>query len=192
VVRVYNHRPDERRKAAMKTVGLSLLVSLSCGTAMAQEMPKPQKEHEWVQQLTGEWDTEGEITSEPGKPPMKTKGGEVNRSIGGFWILSEHKGDFFGTPFTGILSLGYSPEKKKYVGTWIDSVTSHLWSYTGSLDEAGKALTLDAEGPGHDGTPAKFREILTVVDKDKKTFSSSIEKDGQYVTFLKITYTRKK
>ena len=176
----------------MKTAAFALIAPLFCVSATAQEMPKPQKEHEWLQQLTGEWDTEGEIFGEPGKPPTKTRGGESNRAIGGFWILSEHKGDFFGTPFTGIFSLGYSPEKKKYVGTWIDSMTSHLWTYTGSVDAAGKALTLDAEGPGQDGKPAKFREILTVVDKNQKTFTSSIEKDGQYVTFLKITYTRKK
>src|SRR5262245_25227173 len=176
----------------MKAVAVAFALSLSCGLASAQEMPKPQKEHEWLRQLTGDWETEGEIFGEPGQPTTKTKGSESNRMIGGFWILSEHKGDFFGTPFTGILSLGYSPEKKKYVGTWIDSVTSHLWTYTGSVDEAGKVLTLDAEGPGHDGKPAKFREIVTVVDKDQKTFTSSIEKDGKYVTFLKMTYTRKK
>jgi hypothetical protein len=176
----------------MKTFAVALLASLCCGVAGAQEMPKPQKEQEWLQQLTGDWETEGEIFGEPGKPPTKTRGSELNRSIGGFWILSEHKGDFFGTPFTGIFSLGYSPEKKKYVGTWIDSLTSHLWTYTGSMDEAGKVLTLEAEGPGHDGKPAKFREILAVVDKNQKTFTSSIEKDGKDVTFLKLPYARKK
>ena len=176
----------------MSPVAAALIVSLSCGMVVAQEMPKPQKEHEWLRQLTGEWDTEGEVFSEPGKPPTKTKGSESNRSIGGFWILSEHKGDFFGTPFTGILTLGYSPEKKKYIGTWVDSVTSHLWTYTGSVDEAGKALTLEAEGPGNEGKPTKFREVLTVKDKDHKSFSSSAEQNGQWVTFLKIEYTRKK
>ena len=155
-------------------------------------MPKPQKEHEWLQQLTGEWETEGEVTTEPGKPPMKTKGSESNRAIGGFWILSEHKGDFFGSPFTGILSLGYSPEKKKYMGTWFDSVTSHLWTYQGSVDATGKILTLETEGPSPDGKTGKFREAITVKDKDHKEFTSSMEKDGQWVTYLKMQYTRKK
>lgn len=171
----------------MKPIALAFLTTL-----FVQEMPKPQKEHEWLGQLTGEWDTEGEVITEPGKPPMKTKGSETSRAIGGFWIQSEHKGDFFGAPFTGILSLGYSPEKKKYIGTWIDSMTSYLWTYQGTVDATGKILTLEAEGPGHDGKPAKFRETLTVKDKDHKEFSSSIEKDGQWVNYLKIQYTRKK
>jgi hypothetical protein len=180
------------RKTAMKTLASALIVSLFCGALSAQDMPKPQKEHEWLQQLVGEWESEAEITTEPGKPPMKNKGSEHVRAIGGFWILSETKGDIAGMPFTGILSLGYSLEKKKFVGTWIDSVTSHLWTYTGSMDAAAKALTLEAEGPGHDGKPTKFREVLTVKDKDHKTFTSSAEKDGQWMTFLKIEYTRKK
>ena len=40
------------------------------------EMPKPQKEHEWLQQLVGEWDTEAEILEEPGKPPALYTGDE--------------------------------------------------------------------------------------------------------------------
>jgi hypothetical protein len=158
----------------------------------AQEMPKPQKEHEWLRQVVGEWDTEGEIAGEPGKAPTKTKGSESSRLIGGFWVLSEHQGDFFGTPFTGILTLGFSPEKKAYVATWIDSLTSRLWTYEGSLDEAGKVLTLNTEGPDETGKTVKFRETIEVKDKDHKTYSSSAFKDGKWVTFLTIKYTRKK
>jgi hypothetical protein len=176
----------------MKAVAVALLLSLSCGILVAQDMRKPLKEHEWLDQLVGEWESEAEITAEPGKPPTTTKGSESTRGLGGFWTLSEHKGDIMGMPFTGILTLGYSPEKKKYVGTWVDSVTSHLWSYTGSVDAAGRSLTLETEGPGHDGKPTKFREVITVRGRDHKSFSSSAEKDGQWVTFLKVEYTRKK
>src|SRR4051812_18828560 len=93
------------------------------------EMPKPQKEHEWLQQLIGEWDTESESIVEPGKPPVKSKGTESNRMIGGFWSHSENKGDFFGAPFTGILQIGYDVEKKKYIATWIDSIQGMMWKY---------------------------------------------------------------
>jgi hypothetical protein len=158
----------------------------------AQDMPKPQKEHEWLQQLVGEWEIEGEIAGEAGQPPTKTKGSASSRRIGGFWLLSEHKGDFFGTPFSGIFTLGYSPEKKKYVATWVDSVSSHLWSYQGSVDAAGKVLTLETEGPGMDGKSAKYRETSEIKDKDHLTYTSSIEKDGTSVTFLTMKYTRKK
>ena len=71
-------------------------------------------------------------------------------------------------------------------------MNSTLWSYTGSVDDTGKILTLDTEGPGPDGKPAKFKEVITVKDKDHKEFTSSMEKDGKWLTFVRMQYTRKK
>jgi len=177
----------------MRILGCVAAMAAAAAAQDAPQMPKPQKEHEWLQQLVGEWDTEGEILTEPGKPPMTTKGSESGRSIGGFWIVCEHKGDFFGTPFTGILTLGYDPQNKKYLGTWVDSVTSYLWKYEGTVDATGKILTLDTEGPGHEpGKLLKFREVIEVKSKDHKVFTSATEKDGKWLTHLTINCRRKK
>ena len=35
---------------------------------------EPQKEHQWLQQLVGEWTYEAEATMEPGQPPSKFEG----------------------------------------------------------------------------------------------------------------------
>ena len=56
-----------------------------------------------------------------------------------------------GGPATTLMTLGYDPEKKRFVGTWIGSMMTHLWIYDGALDAAGKVLTLDAEGPSFAG-----------------------------------------
>jgi hypothetical protein len=176
----------------MKSLAL-IVAALASVPQDAPQPPEPQKEHEWLQQLVGEWETEGEALTEPDKPPVKTKGTESNRSIGGFWVQGEHKGDFFGTPFTGIVTLGYDAGKKKYIGTWIDSVLPHLWKYEGTLDAAGKILTLETEGPGHEaGKMAKYREAIEVKSKDHKVLTSATEKDGKWVSYLTVNYRRKK
>lgn len=180
----------------MNNVAAAAFLAVMIASSAAQDapqFPKPQKEHEWLQQLVGEWETESEILTEPGKPPMKAKGSESARTIGGFWILSEHKGDAFGTPFTGILTLGYDAEKKKYIGTWIDSLMPTLWKYEGIVDAAGKILTLESEGPGPEpGKLMKFRESVEVKDKDHKVFTSATQQDGKWLVHLTITYIRKK
>ncbi len=117
---------------------------------IAQEFPKPpapQEQHEWLKQLAGEWESESEIYMEPGKPPIKSKGTETARMIGGFWLQGENKGTIMDQPMTGILTVGFDPETKQYVGTWVDSMTSHLWKYEGKVDETGKTLTLATRGP---------------------------------------------
>src|SRR5204862_4531291 len=124
------------QETPMTKIAVAAFVAAMAAGSLAQDapqFPKPQKEHEWLQQLVGEWETESEIVAEPGKPPLKSKGSESARMVGGFWIQSEHKGDAFGTPFTGILTLGYDVEKKKYIGTWIDSMMPRLWQYDGSI-----------------------------------------------------------
>jgi hypothetical protein len=177
----------------MRIAAAGWVAALLAGTVAAQEEPKPQKEHEWLRQLVGEWESEADIVVDPAKPPEKMKGTESGRMIGGFWAVLENKGDFMG-PFSGILTLGYDAGKKKYVGTWIDSKGSTLWHYVGAVDASGKVLTLESEGPapGDPSKTVKYRESIEVKDKDHKVFTSMTEKDGAWVTFLTVHYRRKK
>jgi hypothetical protein len=61
-------------------------------TCYQQDLPKPDPEHDWLQQFVGKWETDMECCMEPGKPPMKSKGAESVRPIGGFWIIAEGEG----------------------------------------------------------------------------------------------------
>lgn len=163
-----------------------------CGPSC--EMPKAQKEHEWLAQLVGEWDTEAEMVMEPGKPPMKSKGTESGRKFGDFWVILEHKSDMMGQPFSGILTLGYNTEKKAYVGTWVDTMGGVMWQYTGSVDATGKILTLNSEGqcPMQPGKLVKFRETITITGPDEKLFTSEMEIEGAWTKVLSVKYMRRK
>jgi len=175
------------------------LLAISVGVAFARsdelpEMPKPQAEHEWLQQLVGEWESEVECFP-PGEEPVKSKGTESVRAVGGFWIVAENRGNMMGMPFTGLLTLGYDPAAKQYIGTWVDSMGSQLWSYRGSVDAARKALTLETEGPScmEPGKTAKFKEVIVLRSPDHKSFHSEMQgSDGKWTQLLSIEYRRKK
>ena len=163
------------------------------GTEVPQ-MPVPQAEHAWLQKFVGEWSAEVELFEEQGQPPEKSTGTESVRAIGGFWILAEDRGVFMDKPFTGILTLGYSPERKKYVATWVDSMVSHLWTYDGTVDETGNILTLEAEGPCpmKGGQMARFKETVEFLDADHRVFTSAMEaENSSWVTMMVIHYRRK-
>ena len=103
------------RKFAIPGLIAALMANVAVVQAQeAPQMPVPQKEHQWLLQFAGEWETEAEATMEPGKPPIKCKGTESARTVGGFWMIAENKGKFMDMPVTGVMTLGYDPEKKKW------------------------------------------------------------------------------
>ena len=55
----------------------------------AMDKPQPQKQHQWLARLDGEWTMEGEAMMGPGQPVQKFRGTERTRSLGGLWFLVE-------------------------------------------------------------------------------------------------------
>ncbi len=159
------------------------------------DTPQPQSEHQWLQRLVGEWTFEGECQMGPDQPPMKSTGQESVRSLEGLWTIGEGSGEMpDGGECRSIMTLGFDPQIKRFVGTFVASVMTHLWPYNGTLDAAGKVLTLDSEGPSctGDGTMAKYQDIIEFLSEDHRTLSSQfLGPDGQWVPFMKAHYRRK-
>lgn len=174
-------------KSHLLLLGLSLSVTSQCFTQDMPELPQPQKEHEWLQQFVGQWETEAEATMGPGQPAMKCTSTMKARMLGGFWMVAEVNGDAMGTQISAFQTIGYDPQTKKYVGTWVDSMASHMWKYEGTVDATGKTLTLEAEGPNFmvDGKLAKFRDVYEFRSKDEiASMSQILGDDGQWIAFM--------
>ena len=156
----------------------------------------PQREHQWLQTLVGEWTSEAEATMEPGKAPERFKGTETVRSLGGLWILAEGQGEMPGCGHaTTLMTLGYDPQKKRYVGAWVGSMMTHLWVYDGALDAAEKVLTLDAEGPSmaDHSVMATYRDVIERASDDHRILTSHVRgDDGTWHQFMTAHYRRKR
>lgn len=156
---------------------------------------EPQKEHEWLQRLVGDWSFEAE-GMEPGQPPHKSGGTQSTRSIGGLWIVGEGQGEMpGGGAATMIITLGYDTRTNRYVGTWIGSMMAHLWVYDGWLDDAKRVLTLEADGPSMsgDGTLSKYRDSIEIRSDDHHVLTSHVlADDGTWKKFMTAEYRRKK
>jgi Protein of unknown function (DUF1579) len=160
---------------------------------------EPQKEHQWLEKLLGEWTYESEA-AEPGGTPVKSEGSESVRSLGGLWVLAEGQGEMpGGGTGTSLMTLGYDPQKKRYVGTWVGSMMTYLWVYDGELDESERVLVLDSEGPAmdsdarSDGKMAKYRDRIEFKSDDHRVLTSSVlGEDGEWHGFMTAHYRRKK
>lgn len=183
----------------MKTKRLLALAAaaslITSAAGQMPEMPKPQKEHEWLKKFTGEWNTVTEIHMAPGQPPLKATGSETAEMLGGFWVIGKTKAEMMGAPFSGIMTFGFDPAKKQYIGTWVDSNTSTMWNYTGTLDTSGKILTLESKGMcPMEGKVCTFRDKIEFKSDDERVMTGTKydEKSGAWVTKMVITATRKK
>jgi hypothetical protein len=157
-------------------------------------MSKPETEHDWLQQLVDEWTYEHQMPTEPGKPAQTFAGSETVRSLGRLWVVADGRGDMpGGGTATMLLTLGYDPTRKRFVGTWVGSMMTQLWVYDGWLNEARNVLTLETEGPSctEEGKLTKFREIIELKDRDTRTFrSTTLGADGEWSTIMTATYRR--
>ena len=154
---------------------------------------EPYKEHHWLQKLVGEWTYETEVKMGPDQPPEKATGTESVRSLGELWILAEGQGEMCGADATTIITLGYDPQKQRYVGTWIGSMMSYLWLYDGELDAAKKVLTLNSDGPDMtvEGKMAKYRDVIEFESDDHRVMTSYVlGDDGQWQRFMTANYRR--
>lgn len=157
---------------------------------------EPQKEHEWLHQLVGEWTYEAECSMGPGQPAMKSGGSERVRSLGGLWVVCEGEGEMpGGGPATMIITLGYDPKKQRFVGSFVGSMMAQMWVYEGSLDAAGKVLTLDTEGPNFADageTMSKYQDIIEIESVDHRVLRSrTLGEDGQWREFMTAHYRRR-
>jgi Protein of unknown function (DUF1579) len=91
------------------------------------------------------------------------------------------------------MTLGYDPQKSRYVGTWVGSMMTYLWIYNGSLDEQGKILTLDTEGPNFEGEGlSKFQDMIEVKNDNHRILTSQrLGEDGKWHRFMTAHYSRK-
>jgi hypothetical protein len=155
----------------------------------------PQPEHRWLQRLVGEWTYEIDGPGKPGEEGGKWSGSERVRSIGGLWVQAEGQGEMpDGSPATTVMTLGYDPQRQRYVGTWIGSMMTYLWVYEGELDAAGRVLTLAAEGPdmATEGKTAKYRDMIEFKSDDHRVLTSHVlGDDGTWRAFMTLNFRRR-
>jgi len=155
----------------------------------------PTAEHAWLQQLVGEWTVTSTADMGPeGGGQMTAHGTESVRSIGNLWVIGEGQADWQGDKLHSVITLGYDPARKAFVGTWLDSSNTLLWSYTGQLDGTRRILALDAEGPVF-GDPSKttsYRDSIEIKSADHRTLTSQVlNADGTWTTMMRVDYHRK-
>src|SRR5262245_8831964 len=181
-----------------RTTLLAILTTLTIASlTRAQEGPitiKPTPEHALLKKDVGTWDASVKSWEKPGAEAMESKAVEKNEMLpGDMWLVSHFEGAFGPIKFNGIGQAGYDPEQKKYVGTWIDSMSPYLLTTKADYDPATKTLT----GTGETRDPAtnkvmQTKSVARYIDDNTRTFAMYTNgPDGKEWKMLEIMYKRR-
>ena len=158
-------------------------------------MPKPGPEHQLFKMDEGTWDAAVELTPGPGAPQMTSKGVEVNTiGCGGLCLITDFKGEMLpGMTFQGHGLATWDTTKKKYAGSWTDSMSQGLAVTEGTWDPAAKKMTGWMEGPDMTGKITKTRSVVEYPTEGTRVMTAYAPMpDGKEAQVLRITYTRRK
>jgi hypothetical protein len=170
----------------MRTIVAVTMAAVLAASGFTQEGPKPGPEHQVLKKMVGTWDTTMKFGDMEAKGQMTYK-----MDLGGLWLIGNLESQMAGQKFSGRSLDGFDPNKKKYVGVWVDSMSTSPLVVEGTFDKAKKTFTWAGEGPGMDGKPTKYRIVSHWQDDDTMVSTMSMGGDGQEQSFT-ITYKRKK
>jgi uncharacterized protein YndB with AHSA1/START domain len=153
----------------------------------------PQREHQWLQRLVGDWVMESD-EHDAGNPPEGVAWHESVRSIADIWVVGEGGGPMpDGSSATTLITLGFDPQTQRFVGTWIGSMMHHLWVYDGVLSDDGNTLTLNTTGPDMQvaGATRQYQDIITFTADDRRVLTARVlGKDGNWEVMMTARYRR--
>lgn len=171
--------------------------------AQMMELSKPGENHQLLADMVGSWNYTVKMWMDPSSTkPEESKGTAVRKSMmdGRYFVMDvtgkmEMPGpDGKKTPMTfkGMAIEGYDNVKKKFVSSWVDSMSTMIMVSEGTYDPASKTFTYNAECEMMPGMHTKIREVIKIVDKDHHTFEWYENRGGQETKTMEIAYTRKK
>ncbi len=169
---------------------LALILPFTPELQQEKKSARPLPQH--FSQRLGTFRAEMEFYQPSGEIAFKTVGTQVNTLIcGGLWLQEDLKADMQGEAFHGRGLDGYDTKSKECVGTWVDSMSSHLMVHKGKLDAGGRKLVatgqIEVEGGGL--KPGRLETLL--IDKNHYEFRMYIVGGAKELLTMKIRFTRK-
>jgi hypothetical protein len=153
----------------------------------------PGEQHKVLKKMVGKWNVSVKSWMDPKAPPMESAGtAEAKPILGDRFIQMNFSSTMMGKPFTGIATTGYDNVKKKFVGTWIDSMSTSIMRSEGKLEADGKMVSEGISSDPMTGKDSKMRMVETWQGDDKLVEEFFEKKGGKEHKSMEITYTRAK
>ncbi|WDI39733.1 DUF1579 family protein [Bremerella sp. P1] len=160
--------------------------------AMQEMMAKlgaPGKPHEHLQAMVGKYKTTSHWIV-PGKDEESVDEGtaEFKPILGGRFVTQHFQSTYDGQPMNGFGIMGYDNAAQKFVGIWIDNMSTHILHTEGQLDEKTGVMTEKGTCSSPAG-PMNFT-LTTVPTEDGFVFTLSQVTGDTEAEMGKIKYVK--
>jgi hypothetical protein len=160
---------------------------------MWRKLATPGTPHKMLERRVGRWSAKTRNWVTPHEPPVESTGScERKMILGGRFLREDYKGEMFGTPFTGIGVTGYDNHLKKYVMSWMDSMSTGLHTFEGTASPDGKTIIMDGRFENPMKGPGTWHGVTRLVDDNTEVFEMHATYDRGGEERFEITYTREK
>ncbi len=179
--------PEEEKKQEDK---MEMQAMMEVYTKLAT----PGEPHKMLANLAGSWTTRTRAWMDPDKPPMEGTGAcEQKMLLDGRYLQQEYTGEMMGSPFTGINLIGYDNHTKKYVSTWIDSMSTGIYYFEGTSSADGKTITQESSYDDPVRGPMVWRSLTRIVSDNTLEYEMYLTpKGGKEEKMMEMTVTRKR
>jgi uncharacterized protein DUF1579 len=146
--------------------------------------------------LVGTFDVKIRTWLDPSKPPYESTATSVATWVlGNRYVQQMLAGYIAGATWTGIGYAGYDNVSKRYVATYMDTGSTGMEWYTGTMDASGKLAKMDAtiadEVTGKPRTLEMRLSIAANGDHVTELWESDLN-GGKMAKIMELQYTRKK
>jgi hypothetical protein len=158
-----------------------------------KKLATPCVPHKLLAKMAGSWNTMARSWCAPGETPAESTGVAEHRMIlGGRYLQQECAGEMMGEPFTGLGFTGYDNHTRKYVSTWMDTMSTGIYFFEGTAKADGKTIVQTSRYDDPVQGPMAWRSVTRVVDDNTLEFEMyGTGKSGREEKMMEMRYTRK-
>lgn len=160
---------------------------------MQRTMPGPQ--HAALAKMAGTWDAMVKSWMSPDAPPMESKGVcEEVMVMGGRYLQQNFHGEMMGQSFEGVGYTGYDNVTQKYIGYWMDNMSTGFMTTTGTPTADGKGFVFTGvmSDPMTNSVLPSEQHVSFPDDNHMHFEIWAPGPGGKNMKWLEIDYTRKK
>ncbi len=160
---------------------------------MMKKLSMPGMEQAALKPYAGTWTVTAKMWMTPESEPKLSKGTSVSKMIlGNRYLEQKYTCKEKGEMFEGQGVLGFDNTTKMYVSTWIDNMSTGVYSEQGMTDPATKMIM--TKGKMMDPATGKelaIRSTMTPVDKGSYTYTMySTDPAGKEFKMMELVYTK--